>query len=297
MLSLEDFIVQIYCFVDDELKKLLGTQRLRSRGFGPKLTDSEVLTMEIVGEFLGIETDKGIWEYFGRHWRHFFPRLPGRTSFVRQAANLWSCKIGLQRRMAQRLGAFEDPVHSVDGLPMAVCRFPRAHFSKVFRGQATFGYCASKRETYYGFLGHLMISFKGIVTGFTLTPAGTDERQALLDLIPGIRGLLMGDKGYISAPLRSTLAQKGIDLQTPLRSNMRDERDPRWVRKLTSLRWVIETVIGQLAQRFHIEKVWARDLWHQTSRLARKLLSHTFGVFLNILHGREPLQFEGLVKP
>jgi hypothetical protein len=96
-------------------------------------------------------------------------------------------------------------------------------------------------------------------------------------------------------PLNQELARKGIDLQTPLRSNMRDDRDPAWVKKLTPIRRIIETVIGQLAERFHIEKVRARDLWHQTSRLARKLLGHTMAVFLNVLHGREPLQFEGLI--
>ena len=29
--------------------------------------------MEIVAEFLGIDTDKGAWEYFTQHWRDWFP--------------------------------------------------------------------------------------------------------------------------------------------------------------------------------------------------------------------------------
>jgi hypothetical protein len=32
-----------------------------------------------------------------------------------------------------------------------------------------------------------------------------------------------------------------------------------------------------------------------TSRTARKVLSHTMGVYLNRTLGREPLQFEGLI--
>jgi len=35
--------------------------------------DSEVITMEVVGEFLGIDTDKHIWQYFREHWLMFFP--------------------------------------------------------------------------------------------------------------------------------------------------------------------------------------------------------------------------------
>jgi hypothetical protein len=37
------------------------------------LKDSEVIAIEIVGEFLGMDCDKTIWEYFKRHWSHFFP--------------------------------------------------------------------------------------------------------------------------------------------------------------------------------------------------------------------------------
>jgi hypothetical protein len=138
---------------------------------------------------------------------------------------------------------------------------------------------------------------KGVITAFTVTPADIGDRQALADVLDGIRGLLIGDKGYISAPLHRELAAQGIDLQTPFRSNMKDTRPRAFVKTLTSVRRLVETVIGQLSDRFHIEKVRGRDLWHQTSRLARKLLSHTVGIFLNILHGREPLQFDGLISP
>ena len=40
----------------------------------------------------------------------------------------------------------------------------------------------------------------------------------------------------------------------------------------------IETVIGQLSERFHLERVRARDRWHLTQRVSRKLLSHTVGM-------------------
>ncbi|MGA8165374.1 MAG: IS982 family transposase, partial [Waddliaceae bacterium] len=44
-----------------------------------------------------------------------------------------------------------------------------------------------------------------------------------------------------------------------------------------------------------IEKVRARNLWHQASRFWRKLLAHTVCVKLNMELGNEPLQFEGLI--
>ena len=52
------------------------------------------------------------------------------------------------RQWAVRLCASKHSVHLVDGFPVPVCHFRRAHFSQVFRGEATFGYCASKTQTY-----------------------------------------------------------------------------------------------------------------------------------------------------
>ena len=74
-MSIEDFIIVVFCIIDDELKNLLGRERLRQRGRKPKLEDSEVLTMEIVGEFLGKDCDTHIWAYFKSHWIHFFPHI------------------------------------------------------------------------------------------------------------------------------------------------------------------------------------------------------------------------------
>jgi len=43
------------------------------------------------------------------------------------------------------------------------------------------------------------------------------------------------------------------------------------------------------------EKIRARDVWHLTSRIARKILAHTLGIFMNRQIGRSDLQFESLI--
>ncbi len=86
-----------------------------------------------------------------------------------------------------------------------------------------------------------------------------------------------------------------VDLETPLRSNMSDTRDPDFVKHLVKTRRLIETVIGQLTEHLHIAKVWARDIWHLTSRINRKILAHTMGIYLNRMLERAPLQFDGLI--
>lgn len=157
-----------------------------------------------------------------------------------------------------------------------------------------YGYVRAKKQTYCGFHGHLLMTATGVITGFSLTPANGCERQALWDFVGAIQGLLIGDKGYLSQLLKHDLYQVGIRLETALRSNMHGSRDPGRVTLLQRVRRLIETVIGQLVGRFHIEKIWARDLWHLTTRLNRKLLAHTVCFWLN-RYSPSPLQFESLV--
>jgi hypothetical protein len=98
-MDLSTFIVAVFCLIDDRLKE----RRIRSRGPTPTLSDSEVLTIEVVGEFLGLDEDTELLAYFRRHYAHFFPNLlrVHRTTFTRQAANLWKVK----ERLWQELSA------------------------------------------------------------------------------------------------------------------------------------------------------------------------------------------------
>lgn len=295
-MPLDEFIITVFCCIEALLQEVQRAYPGRQRGFAPRLADSAVLTMETVGEFLGIDAEKQIWQYFRRHWFPWFPTLGSRSSFVRQAANLWCIKQLIQEKLADALGAYGAPVHIVDGFPLPVCHLARAQRCRTFRDVSAKGYCAAKDEYYWGLHGSLIISAAGVITGKTATPAPLDERAALFDVLPGIQGLLIGDKGYISNPLhKELLVDYHVDLETPLRRNMLDTRPPDFVMSLVKIRRLVETVIGQLTEQFHIAKVRARDLWHLTSRINRKILAHTMGIYLNHLLGRAPLQFDGLI--
>ena len=219
-----DFIITVFCNVDDLWQEITQGRKIRRRGFAPSLSDSEIITMEIVGEFKGIDADKGIWNYFKGHWLKLFPRLLSRSTFVRQAANLWCYKQQLQQKLAKKMGGLTDLVHLIDGLPIPLCHYQRAKNCRLFAGSANFGYCATKDEKYYGFKGHLVISLEGVITGFTLTPANGSERDALWEITSGINGLLIGDKGYLGNDLQRDLLNSRINLQTAKRSNMKDDR-------------------------------------------------------------------------
>ena len=41
----------------------------------PKLTDSEVITMEVVGTYLSFSQDQEVFDDFRHHYAHFFPLM------------------------------------------------------------------------------------------------------------------------------------------------------------------------------------------------------------------------------
>jgi len=69
----------------------------------------------------------------------------------------------------------------------------------------------------------------------------------------------------------------------------------RHAANLWASRCLVETVIGQLTERFQIENNRARDLWHLVSRLYRKVAAHTLCILLSRQLGRPNLQFDGMI--
>ena len=44
-MDLDDFIITVFCWIDETIPQVLAGQRLRQRGPAPQLYDSEVVTM------------------------------------------------------------------------------------------------------------------------------------------------------------------------------------------------------------------------------------------------------------
>ena len=70
-----------------------------------------------------------------------------------------------------------DNIHFIDGFPIPVCRYARAKRHRNFKTDASFSYCAAKQEKYYGFKGHIVINFSGMITDCTFAPTNYDERD------------------------------------------------------------------------------------------------------------------------
>jgi DDE family transposase len=289
----QDFLLQVFCLVDDQLKTL-NLPRLRRRGPAPALADSEVLTIELAGEFWKLGTDRDLFRHFRRYHTAEFPALARlhRTTFARQAANLWRVKQLLQQRLARQL-AGDDPLWLVDSLPIDACQFARATFCRRFAGQADYGYCHLRKRTFYGFRLHLRVSRDGVILGYQLASARHSEKAVLPELGLPAGSVGIGDRNYWSPELRRRLAAGGVTLLAPYYQKSRDP-DPARSRRLSAVRYRVETVNGQLAERYGVKRTWAKDLWHLCHRVIRKVLSHTVAVVLNVCAGHQPLRFDAL---
>jgi hypothetical protein len=290
----QELLLVTFCLIDDELKAL-GPGRLRQRGPAPTLSDAEVITLEIVGEAWGHDTDKAIYAHFRRYHLAEFPALArvSRTSFARQAANLWRVKERIWRRLADGL-AGDDPLWLVDSLPIDACQFARASFCRRFQGEADYGYDHLRRNTYYGFRLHLRVSRHGVIMAYRLSSARVADAAMVEALDPPAGSTGVGDRRYWDPALRRRLAAAGVTLRAPYVHKSKDP-DRQGSAKLASVRYRIETVNGQLAERFDVKRTWTRDLWHLIHRVIRKILGHTVLICLTVRSTIPPLSFDRLM--
>jgi len=292
-MNLNDFIVNVFCETDDFMKNFFPARKLRTRGPRPQMADSEVLTMEIVGEILGFDTDKNIFGFFKRFYGHYFPNLTCRVSYARHAANLWTVKKSLFEHIANK---FKDVVQVIDSFPIPACRFARARFSRLFKGIAAYGKELGN-QTFYGFRLHAKINSLGMIQAFELAPANVHDIRMLPELTETDSGILLADRAYLSEPLREELLVKQeLELSVPTKYGEPTKLEPKELGKRKRLRRSIETVGNQLCHDLHIKKVWARDLWHLVNRICRKILAHTICVMYCLKEGLSPLSLKKLIS-
>lgn len=304
-MDLNTFIVAVFCLVDDWLEGH-DEEPLRSRGPEPDLFDSEVLTIEIVGEFLRIDTDKALFDYFRRHYAEWFPALREvhRTTFVRQTANLWKVKRLLWRHLIDEKIRFDPTISIIDSFPVPVCRFARAYRCRRLREVSAYGHDSSsgkkgKAGLFFGLKAHVRMCWPGVITEAELAAANHHDLSMAEEILQEARhgggGWALGDRNYHSPNLSEVLLDsRGLLLVAPHKSSKK-ERHP-WPRWLVNKRRRIETVFSQFVERFNAKKVWARDRWHLTSRFLRKILSHTMAVHFSQQAGlSSPLRFSELV--
>jgi len=149
------------------------------------------------------------------------------------------------------------------------------------------------KQKYYGLRAHVRVAWPGVIVGVSVAPANLHDTVGAEELLAEVQGWALGDRNDWKPDLREQLWQQGLALLALFRvAKTEPYRGPRW---LVAKRYRIETVFGQLVERFQIKRVWAWDVWHLTSRWWRKKLRHALAVLFCQQQGVDPLTFAGLV--
>lgn len=254
--------------------------------------------MALVSECCGWDRETDLIACWRQH-QDLFPHLPSRTRFNRRRRALQDTFAVLRQALLATLDLAEDPHHIIDSLPLPVVQFyhaPHANTDWAAHG-ASFGKCASKKQTIFGYKLHLLITLNGVIRDFALASAHEADLTVGVELLAAHQHLtVLGDKGYIIAA--ALQAEREIALLTIPRTNQKVQVTPDQRRLHQHVRQLIETVNSQLAQQFHIEVNHAHSFWGLTARLWTKLTAHTLCLWLNRLLGTTGcLQIKHLAFP
>lgn len=282
--TFEDFILTVYVVIDDLYHQFAPPEVTSRRHIlDAKLSDPEIITISICGELAGIDSENAWFAFVKKNYRHLFPNLCSRSRFNRTRRALLQITELLRQKM---ISVFPIPVSKyfvIDSFPLAVCKFGRARYCRSFRGYgADYGKCPSKKETYFGYKVHAIITLEGYITTFEITPASTDDREGLRDIMDGQSGLvILGDKGYVGESLTKEMETQGICLMALKRSNSKKDW-PKLVRQLIfKLRRRVETVFSQLSEQLNAERVLAKSFQGLCTRLTNKILAYNLCLALN----------------
>jgi hypothetical protein len=167
----------------------------------------------------------------------------------------------------------------LDSLPLPVCRRVRARRCRKVRGKEYCGYCAAKRETFFGWRLHLVVTPQGVPVAFALLPAAFHDLTPVHELTVSLPSgsCAYGDKAFNSkADEASILAETGVRLVPIRKANMAPNR---WADKLAlrEYRPRVETTNSQLEamgiQRLHARTNPGFELKVQASLLALTIIN------------------------
>src|SRR5215203_7418432 len=209
----DTYIVTIYVVIDDILKAHGYQDDCRCQG-----SAAEILTVAVVAA-----------KYLQNHHERTLYILKqlgyiGRLSVSRFNRRLHALYDWLQN-LVILLGELyaQGEVYVCDSMPLPVCKRVRARRCKKVRGRAFCGYCAAKKEKFFGWRLHLICTPTGIPVSFQLLPAAFHDLTPIHELafavLPNAR--LFGDKAYNSAADEaSMLGETEVRLIPVRRTNM-----------------------------------------------------------------------------
>jgi hypothetical protein len=280
--ELETMLVSLFVLVDDWWESV-HPPSARKPGRPPSLSDPEVLTLAILAQWPRWRSERDFFRFADAHLRGYFPNLLSHGQLNRRIRALEPELKAFQWNLAATLADGSEAYHVLDTTLIPAIVRVRACRKGLFAGQAAFGRCVSKTEWVYGFKVALSVSPKGVIMGFGLAEANSDERP-IGEFLVSSDGYdaYLADKGFSSVDWEKHWLQKygALVAATPQESARRawPEQARRWA---AGKRQLIEGVIDQLKDIFALERHRAKTLEGLLTRLAAKVAAYTVGQVLN----------------
>ncbi len=282
--TFEDLIITTFVILDDLYQNIAPPEVSRRRNIQQaRLSDSEIITIRICGELAGVDSENAWYSFVKKNYLHLFPKLCSRSRLNRTRRNLQKTTELLWQELSNAFPIPKGRYFVVDSFPLAVCKFGRARYCCAFRGQgADYGKCPSKKESYFGYKVHALITLEGYITSFGVTPASVDGREGLRDLTGELRdAVVLADKGYVGETFREEMQNQGICLMALKRSNSRADWPKPVRQRIFRQRRRVETVFSQLSGQLNTERVLAKSVCGLHTRLLGKILAYDFCLALN----------------
>lgn len=251
----------------------------------PNLPDAHIISLALLQEALGIDSEHWFWSKLNADYSSEFPDLPHLSCYNRRRKRLAGWIERLARLWGQQLCPYED-TFMVDSIPVPVAHIAREHSTRVcrerFYSAPDKGYSAITDQYYIGYKLHLVVSLNGVYQSMDMTKASVHDVHYLQQLKhSGLSDcLLLADKGYLSAHQQIDLFYSaGIELQTPMRRNQHRYRP--WPKVFKSARRRVETVFSQLCDQMMLKRNYAKSFAGVRARIISKIASVTLLQYIN----------------
>ena len=232
------------------------------------MKDAEIISIQLLIESLGNTQNSGY-----LYLKANYPNLANyveRSRFNRLVSALFTVIKTIRTKMPRNENS---ECKIVDSFPLVVNKFGRAHFGKRLREYSSYGYCASKKETYYGMKVHVVTDLYGNPIDYLLTKASVDDRDALYELSDMVNiQTLFGDKGYVGNISEELKNEKSINLYALKRGNSKKPLPKPFRNMISKFRRRIESTFNQLIEHFDIERVRANSMLGLSTMLEIKFL-------------------------
>lgn len=252
-------IVEVYCFIDNFVKMIESKTAKSLAGRKSMLTKTDYITLAIFKQEHGIKTTKQLYEFVQEYMQKDFPPLPSYQQFNQGIKSTFRYFVMIAWILTKMTRQKKSKYHIVDSSPLPVCNNQYRFIAKLFKGLARSG--KNLNGWFWGFKLHLIINNNMEIESIRITGGSTHDTDVLEgDFIEGIKGWLVGDKGYIGQKKALELAKKNIKLVTRSRANMKKVPVLPIHNYLLSKRQAIESTFSYLKHRLAALNSYARSV-------------------------------------